>query len=879
VIGANPREGTTLARAVLRDAEAPPEARAVAERALGLANRDLGRLKAAIGHLESSISWARKADSPEREAESRATLAIAWLQSGDARRALREADIAAALPGADLARPWMSRALVLQRLGREAEALTDYGRALRAARRSDDRWTEARLLSNRGVLHAYRGDFAAAERDLTGAHRLHTAAGAAFAAAEVLHNLGFVLARRGDMPGALSYYDEAGRAFEDLGIVRNDGLIDRCEALLAVRLLPEARRIAQSAVEGCEAAGRTTDAAEARLMLARACLLEGDYGAARATATAARLAFSAQRRPTWAVLAEFVELQAAAPAGPPEEIERAASRLSRRLARGGWSVPALESLLLAARAALDGGRLGAARAALAAAPSARRRGPAAMRVRAWHAEALLRLAGGDERAALAALRAGLRVADEYRATLGATELRVHAGAVGAELAELGTSLAVASGRPGEVLAWAERWHARLLDHPAARPPRDEESVRLLGLLRETVSRIGVASLDGEDTSPLVRRQYALEMEIRRRSLASRGTAVASAGGGPATLRALRDRLGSDRCLVELVTRREELAAVVVTDRGAELVALGSSTEIERERSALLFALGRVARRRGSREALRTAATALGHAGRRLDELLIAPLAPLVGGRELVVVPTGQLHALAWSLLPSLRGRPLTIAPSASHWLQRDAAPATSPSPARGTVALVAGPGVGGAAAEITRVRDTCYPSADMIEADEATCARVGVAFEQADLVHVAAHGEFRADNPLFSCLVLADGPLTVYDMEAFRKAPSCLVLSACDAGLSTAPHGGEPMGPMAALLGIGTRSLVASVTPVPDEGAAEVMLAFHERLAAGAPPAHALAAAQDLVIDGAMVPDRVEEGDGAALAAVAASGYVCFGSG
>jgi tetratricopeptide (TPR) repeat protein len=867
-----------MARAVLADPDAPDEARSVAERALGMASRDLGRLKRAIVHLNNSVTLARAAGSPEREAESRSTLATAWLQAGEPRRALREADAAVSLAGVDEARPLTSRALVLQRLGRDAEALADYGRALRSTRRSGDRWTEARLLSNRGVLHAYRGDLPAAQRDLEEAHRLHVDAGADFAAAETLHNIGFVLARRGDMPGALAHYDDAGRAFAEIGIVRNESLVDRCEALLAVRLLPEARQMAQVAVDGNETAGRVADAAEARLMLARACLLEGDAYAARESAAAARAAFVAQRRPRWAVLAEFVELQASAVSAPPEEIERGARRLSARLARDGWSVPALESLLLAGRAALDAGRLAAARSALAGAPSARRRGPAALRVGAWHAEALLRLADGDSHGALRALRAGLRVADEYRATLGATELRAHAGAVGVELAALGTSLALDSGRAAEVFAWVERWHATVLQPPAARPPRDEESARLLGQLRQTVSEIGSASLAGADTSALVRRQYALEVEIRRRSYASRREGGLGGAKRVAGLRDVRGHLGPQRCLVELVVRRDELAAVVVTDRQARLVRLGSAPQAERERSALLFALGRIARRRGGAEALRAALASLDHARQRLDQLLLAPVAKLVGDRELVLVPTGELHALAWSLLPSTRGRPVTVAPSATQWLERETAPGGGGGKA-GTAALVAGPGVQGAALEIARVRDAYYPTADVIGAADATCARVGVAFEEAELVHVAAHGEFRADNPLFSCLLLADGPLTVYDMEALGGAPRCLVLSACDAGLSTSPHGGEPMGPMAALLGIGTRSLVASVSPVPDAGAAEFMLALHERLTRGLLPAHALADAQDVVIDDALVAERIEEGDAGVLAAVAASGYVCFGSG
>ena len=87
------------------------------------------------------------------------------------------------------------------------------------------------------------------------------------------------------------------------------------------------------------------------------------------------------------------------------------------------------------------------------------------------------------------------------------------------------------------------------------------------------------------------------------------------------------------------------------------------------------------------------------------------------------------------------------------------------------------------------------------------------------------------------------------------------------------------MGPMAALLEIGTRSLVASVAPVPEDGAADFMLALHERLIVGGGPALALASAQAALIEEGMAAERVVDGDARALAAVAAAGYVCFGAG
>jgi tetratricopeptide (TPR) repeat protein len=907
LVQTDPRGAAALARTVLQEPRSSEEARSVAERALGMADRDLGRLRSAIEHLEAAVAHGQAAGSPALEANARSTLAMLCTQAGDPRRALRQANLAAALPGGDTARLRNNRALMLQRLGRDDEALLDFAQGLVLAHRHDDRWSEARVLSNRGLLHVYRGEFAAAERDLRRAHALHLEAGATFTAAEVTHNIGFLLARRGDVPAALAHYDEADRVFHELGLHRAEGLVDRCDVLMSVRLLPEARDAAAAAVAEFEVSGQSADAAEARLMLARACLLGGDTATAAMEVGRALKLFEAQRRRSWSVLASFVQLQVAAESGKhPLEVLREAKVSARRLDDAGWPVAALDCQLLAARAALALGDVRRARLVLSSAARARTRGPAALRLRAWHAEALLRLAQGQRTGALAAVRAGMRVADEHSATLGATELRVRAGSAATELAEVGMGLALERGRPSEVLIWAERWRARRLEQPTSRPPVDAELGRLLGLLRETVSRIDAAALDGAATEDLLRYQAVIESAARRRSLVAGGTksvrgrlvrgsgppsAALAAGRSVATLAEIREALG-DRALVELIAHQGGLFAVVVTARRSSLVSLGPSSDIGRERVALLFALGRLARRRGGLASLSAAKDSLDHAARTIDELILAPLARDIEGRELVLVPNGELHALAWSLLPSLARRPVSVVPSASLWVARaagdraDASARSAFTPnasARNAddagVVLVAGPGVPGAVDEVVSILRACYPGATTMTGAGATAAAVSHSLEGASLAHIAAHGVFRADNALFSSLQLADGPLTVYDLEGLRAAPDRIVLSACDAGLSSIERGGEAMGPTAALLGLGTRTLVASVAPVPDRGAGAFMLEFHRRLAKGEPAAQSLAITQADLLSQGMSVDALEAGDPQVLAAVAAAGFVCFGVG
>jgi CHAT domain-containing protein len=223
----------------------------------------------------------------------------------------------------------------------------------------------------------------------------------------------------------------------------------------------------------------------------------------------------------------------------------------------------------------------------------------------------------------------------------------------------------------------------------------------------------------------------------------------------------------------------------------------------------------------------------------LDKALLGPVLPVVCDRPLVIVPTGPLHALPWAALPSCHGRPITVAPSVLFWLQAMGMRAVH----RGTGSVwVAGPNLEHAESEVIRLRDG--GGGQLLTGPQSTVDAVLGALDSSAVAHVAAHGRFRSDQPLFSCIELADGPLYVHDFDRLRRGPRLLVLSACEAGLSGVRPGDELMGLAAALLTRGTATLVASVVPVPDERTVAVMTALHAGLQTGLDPAAALATAQ-----------------------------------
>jgi hypothetical protein len=108
------------------------------------------------------------------------------------------------------------------------------------------------------------------------------------------------------------------------------------------------------------------------------------------------------------------------------------------------------------------------------------------------------------------------------------------------------------------------------------------------------------------------------------------------------------------------------------------------------------------------------------------------------------------------------------------------------------------------------------------------------------LAHIAAHGSFRADSPLFSSLRMHDGPLTVYDFEQLHRSPHWLILPSCDSGVLAPAGADELLGLAASLLPLGTAGLIVSMVPVNDLAVMPLMMSLHQCLRAGQSLAEAM---------------------------------------
>jgi tetratricopeptide (TPR) repeat protein len=692
--------------------------------------------------------------------------------------------------------------------------------------------------NNLAMIEADQGRHVDALRRLDEAARLAEEVGP-FPVALVLGTQALVTTSSGRQAEALRLFRAAGRAFEEARLPMGEHFVEYAAALMDLRLIPEASEAARSAADVFRRSGVPLMGAEAELKVAQLAMLSGDLAEAEAASQLAAETFAKQGRGPWRARALLVRAEARLRAGVGTAADlREARRVSRRLESLGTWATAVEAYAVVGRIAASLDRARDAVAAFQRAADLSKGNPVLVRLRGHVAAAMAARLGHRDGVVLRHCRNGLSDLARHRAALPTAELRALASGHGEELGQVGLDVVVRDGTPGRVFDWLERTRAAALlpMEPPATPDIEAE----LGALRAVhheLAELDRPSNRGMTAPPsLLARQLTIENRIRRATWHSR----AEHSDVPArmTLATVRDFL-ADRVLVEYGVLGDRLIAVAVEPRRSRLVELGPAQPVLDQIRALLFALRRLTRPlpQSSLDAARRSADLR---LRNLRGLLVEPLR-VPPDAELVVVPVGDLHSVPWS---SLADGPVSLAPSAYFWARsREAAERSAGS--RSAV-LVEGPNLEGATTEVSRLREL-YPHATMIVPPDSTAQTVLRLLDGADLAHLACHGRLRSDNPMFSSLMLSDGPLTVQELASRGVAPRRLVLASCQSGADVSYDGGEVLGFVSALLARGTAGVVASVAVVPDVAAVDLMCGLHERLIKGRTLAHALYEARENV--------------------------------
>jgi CHAT domain-containing protein len=676
--------------------------------------------------------------------------------------------------------------------------------------------------------------------------------------AEIEGNIGNFALLRGRYDQALDYLERSRRRYELLGMPHQSALAEReiADAYLELNLVPEAAQIYGRVTNTFETLGLRADEARALASRGRAELLLNDDDEAFSLLKRARELYQAEGNKVGEALVALTQAQVHHAHGDNEIAYRLAVQAEADLTRlGGWHQILLARWLRADIARTLNYTDEARRLFESAVQDSIVKGQPQITERCHTGLGLVELAKGETLEAERHFRNAIAVTEELRAPLPSEEFRTafFANKLAPYNELVRICLNAGDTRLVEALTIVESARSRTLVESLGGSqenliePQDDFEANLLtqiGELREELNylykQINLAA-NGDGSRRLPQLQNDLRerenkvLEVTRQLHHRRESTAATSQSFD--VQRLQQQLGENDALVEYTSLGDELLAFVVLRDGIHVVRnLASITEIGERLNAVRFQIDTL--RFGARSIRRHLASLTQKINihlRQLYDLLIRPLEQTLEQRKLIVVPHGSLHYLPFHALHDgdqylIERCELSVAPSAAIFQQ---------CLQRGTHKFERVLLVGVADEQAPRIVDEIqtlkevFPNATTLVQDAATGEALRRNSAGVDVLHLACHGQFRSDNPLFSALRLADRWFTVRDAYSLKLDNAVVTLSACETGANVVAPGDELIGLARGFFSAGARSVLLSLWMVDDETTEQMMVDFYDETMRG----------------------------------------------
>ncbi|MEO8128116.1 MAG: CHAT domain-containing tetratricopeptide repeat protein [Bryobacteraceae bacterium] len=454
------------------------------------------------------------------------------------------------------------------------------------------------------------------------------------------------------------------------------------------------------------------------------------------------------------------------------------------------------------------------------------------------------------------LRSSLRN-EELKITFMTNKLEVYERLVSATLQQAGKDYAektfgyiesAKSRSLRDLIAVRSRWFpaGNARQSPAARRVRELREELNWYCHRIEAEQLGRETSGAGRIDHLQKQVRAKENELARvlRETPAPGTVAPEFDTSEATsLSAIRGALGERAALVEYYSVGDQILAAVLTNQGMEIVPLALVSKVEQTVSLLRLQLSKFRLGSAYTERFRIPLTeaTLGHL-RNLYEQVMAPLISRLDRPHLILVPHGALHYIPFQAL--FDGREYLIdrftisyAPSASIYSHCHSRQANRDG---GSLILgVVDPQLPCILQEVEAVQSV-LPAPEVYLNAQATSDVLRERGGSSRFLHIATHGHFRHDNPMFSGVRLGDGDLDLYSLYELNLPVELVTVSGCATGLNVVAAGDELLGMARGLLYAGAQSLLLTLWDVNDQSTAEFMQAFYRRFHEGENKAQAL---------------------------------------
>lgn len=759
---------------------------------------------------------------------------------------------------------------LLYRQDRFDEALRHYQRAERELRLRGDPTDVAAVLSNMAVCHISLNNFPEAYNAYQEARVFCQTHNLPLLVAQADYNVAYLHYLRGEYTRAIDMYDVTRKQYQLLGDKYHEALcdLDQAELYIELNLTEEGAALAQRAFDRFADLKMGYESAKALAFLAIAVSRQGNSLRALRLFADARKRFVRERNRIWPALIDLYRALVLFDAGRYGASIRLCRTALRFFSRIGLQSKVVLCELLLARLLLQLKRPRAARTCCmrairklgrVEAPSTRYQG---FFVLGQIEEALgnqsrAREAYERTHAGLEGLRSHL-TGEELKISFLKDKLAVYESLVWLNISgsesqqDLEAAIAYIEFAKSRSLADLIAFRANVL------PGQEQGENRALENVRELRERLtwcyrqieiketGTESVPEEALEALRKEAQVLESDLIRAlgELRVKDREVgALQNAGTVPLDQIRKVIPEDVQLLEYYIARGTLYAAVISRETVEMVSLG---EADRARSLLRLLHFQLSKFRFGADYVRSSGPLLIEATREhlsgLYEALFAPLRERLVKQKLVIVPHNFLHYVPFHALFDgekylIDTHAVSYAPSGSVYYLCCTKP---PRETRGSLVLGVPDALVPYILEEVRAVAEALPESKLFVGEEANEEQLRKYGPASRYVHIATHGFFRSDNPMFSSLRLGNSQLTLFDLYQLHLPADLVTLSGCGTGLNVVVGGDELLGLVRGLLYAGAKSLLVTLWDVSDRSTADFMKLFYRSLAANADKAVAV---------------------------------------
>jgi tetratricopeptide (TPR) repeat protein len=770
-----------------------------------------------------------------------------------------------------LARLDSNIANIYYRQDRFQEAVELYERAYSEFLQCGEPLDIAAVLRNLAVCYISLNDFPRAEETYRLARQHCMEHGFSLLVAEADYNVAYMHYLRGEYLRAIELYDQTRTLCAGLGDRYHQALcdLDESEIYLELNLTEGGTELAQDAFTAFTELGMKYEAAKAATFSAIAISQQGRHKQALESFDRARALFVKEHNDLWPGLIDLYKALVYYEAGENDEAEDLAVKALQYF--GNSVLPSKAALceLLLAAIELRGGDAEEARRYCSGALSRLTHIDSPATYQAYFMLGQAEEGSGNTELARQAYEQAFRKLEDLRSHLGKEELKIAflKNKLAVYEGLVVTSLAVNFGirAQKEAFGYIEQAKSRSLAdliafrassissrEPKALSPAMGEFRDLRQKLNWTYHQIEIEELNPEGGS-LGRIQQLRQLSRRYEdALVKAFSQVQSVDREFASLQnaktvsveELQRLLPENSLLLEYYTARNRFYVCLVSRKQFKILALGDVNGV-REKLRLLqlqlakFRLGADYIQPLEKRLLQATQAHL----EELYTLLIAPIRDQLRAEHLIIVPHAFLHYLPFHALSDgerylIDDFSVSYAPSSSIFAVCQEKP--QPEGDGATLVLAVPDARAPFIEEEARFVAASMGNARLFMGAEATEEQLRAHGPQSRFIHIATHGYFRQDNPMFSSIRLGNSLLSLFDLYQLQFNAELVTLSGCGTGMNVVIGGDELIGLVRGLLYAGAQTLMVSLWEVHDQSTAEFMRDFYDGYKSSSNKANAL---------------------------------------